>query len=514
MRKSLQAAGNIQLLKYFLALALFPVFFILHGYNENFGLIPWPVMGGLFVKYLAIMLGIFIISYLLFKSVLKSFVFSFYCLAVYFFFGFLHDLVHSFFQESFFASYKFLLPIILVVSAALFFWMQRSNKSFRRPARFVAYLLVLFVAFEIISVGFNVFRNRSAENNLAIPASENETNAPCVNGKPDIFFIVLDEYASTKGLKKYFDYDNSLMDSFFIQNGFYISGGSKSNYNFTPFSLASTFHYDYLSLSEADSLFSNTRLLQGIESFRKNRLTTFLHKQGYELLNFGCFELEQTRLETYADFEWLPGNMIDKQTLSSRIRDDIGWQLRTKNIFSGEFKIPKSYWQKKKRHLHRNDYNLIHLKQELKTAGNKPRFVYAHLMLPHEPYYLDASGNPVSDTAVYLNAIKPEKGYFEQLIYCNKILRELISLAVMETGRERVIIIEGDHGIRFHHAGTSKEMEFDNLNAYYFSDKDYQMLYDTISPVNTFRVILNKYFCGNLPLLKDSSFYMKQKGRY
>ncbi|MDQ3277751.1 MAG: hypothetical protein M3Q06_05465, partial [Bacteroidota bacterium] len=49
---------------------------------------------------------------------------------------------------------------------------------------------------------------------------------------------------------------------------------------------------------------------------------------------------------------------------------------------------------------------------------------------------------------------------------------------------------------------------FRNLNAYYFSDKDYGMLYDSISPVNTFRVVLNKYFSQSFPLLKDSSFYL------
>ena len=33
------------------------------------------------------------------------------------------------------------------------------------------------------------------------------------------------------------------------------------------------------------------------------------------------------------------------------------------------------------------------------------------------------------------------------------------------------------------------------------------LLYPSISPVNTFRVVLNSYFGENLPLLEDKSYY-------
>ncbi len=44
------------------------------------------------------------------------------------------------------------------------------------------------------------------------------------------------------------------------------------------------------------------------------------------------------------------------------------------------------------------------------------------------------------------------------------------------------------------------------LNAIYFSDGDYEMLYPTMSPVNTFRIILNKWFGTQYPLLADHSY--------
>ena len=46
------------------------------------------------------------------------------------------------------------------------------------------------------------------------------------------------------------------------------------------------------------------------------------------------------------------------------------------------------------------------------------------------------------------------------------------------------------------------------LNAYYLPGVGNEALYDEISPVNTFRVILNEYFSANLELLPDRTFFM------
>jgi len=44
-------------------------------------------------------------------------------------------------------------------------------------------------------------------------------------------------------------------------------------------------------------------------------------------------------------------------------------------------------------------------------------------------------------------------------------------------------------------------------NAYYFYDQNYQDLYPTITPVNTFRLVLDQYFDQSLPLLENHHFY-------
>jgi hypothetical protein len=47
------------------------------------------------------------------------------------------------------------------------------------------------------------------------------------------------------------------------------------------------------------------------------------------------------------------------------------------------------------------------------------------------------------------------------------------------------------------------------FNAYYFYDRNYSRLSPDISPVNSFRVILDQYFGLNLPLLENHSYFLR-----
>ena len=57
-----------------------------------------------------------------------------------------------------------------------------------------------------------------------------------------------------------------------------------------------------------------------------------------------------------------------------------------------------------------------------------------------------------------------------------------------------IIILQGDHG-----------NEHKILNAYYFPREDYDLLYETISPINSFRIVFNLYFDADYELLEDES---------
>jgi hypothetical protein len=55
----------------------------------------------------------------------------------------------------------------------------------------------------------------------------------------------------------------------------------------------------------------------------------------------------------------------------------------------------------------------------------------------------------------------------------------------------------------FYKTYINNKDHYKNLSAYYFYDKNYASLSDSISPVNSFRVVLNTYFKKDITLLKN-----------
>ena len=110
-----------------------------------------------------------------------------------------------------------------------------------------------------------------------------------------------------------------------------------------------------------------------------------------------------------------------------------------------------------------------------------------------------------------MTKINIKKAYLDQVKYSNILLKKIIPLIAKPSSRARVVILEGDHGFREFGPEVPINRIFMNLNAYYFSDGDYSRLYNGISPVNSFRVVLNKYFCQSLPMRKDSSVHLIDK---
>ncbi len=489
-----------------------PVFFILHGINENFGLIPRHVVFQLSAYYLLITLLVLGLSLLLLRKADASIVFSFYLLAVFFLFGAFHDFLRSVIKNKLLVSYTFLLPLIFIITLVFFISLRRRKEIGRASMRYFYYLVVIFAVLEVGVLIKNIIVDKSSDNNLGSNPEKLNLTSTCRNHKkPDIFFVVLDGYTSSRCLKEEFDYDNAEVDSVLNANHFFTSRNSRSNYNITPFSLSSTMNFSYLRGGLEKKVASNRVFLQAMETFKGNRLVKFLRTEGYEIQNYGCFDLAGAPTKTIPYFTDVPYALIDNQTLISRTKHDIGWNFAIRNVFTGAFRVPESYKKWKAYHLYRNKYNLEGLLNELKLDSDTPRFVYMHLILPHEPFFFKADGTLASDTAILFNGPNYKDGYLNQLKYCNTLLRKLVQTVATSTGNERVVIIEGDHGYRNYDAKVPINKIFMNLNTYYFSDGDYSQLYDGISPVNSFRVVLNKYFCQSLPMLKDSSVYLIDK---
>ena len=75
-----------------------------------------------------------------------------------------------------------------------------------------------------------------------------------------------------------------------------------------------------------------------------------------------------------------------------------------------------------------------------------------------------------------------------------------------------IIILQGDHGpgsmLDWESLANSNIQErFSILNAYYVPEATKAILYPSISPVNSFRVIFNSVFKSQFEILEDKSYF-------
>jgi hypothetical protein len=148
-----------------------------------------------------------------------------------------------------------------------------------------------------------------------------------------------------------------------------------------------------------------------------------------------------------------------------------------------------------------------------------PKLVFAHIVAPHGPYLFDAQGNALDPSGPFTFAEDPALSglpetvlkYRGQAIFVSGKVQEVVELILERSATPPVIIIQGDHG-----AGVGEEYRsIDDpgvpqraaiLNAYFLPYGCDRYLYPTITPVNTFRIVLNCYFGGAYPLLDDITY--------
>lgn len=326
----------------------------------------------------------------------------------------------------------------------------------------------------------------------AIPSGNDSTFAKGISD-PNIYYIVLDSYTNFESLKKYWKFDNSELTNFLIKRGFYVARRSKSNYNQTHFTIASTFNLSYLHYESFDKLtFAHYPNL--FKLIKNNTLVNILEKNGYQIINYSLFDISNT--SKFYRFELLDEPHFFKNTLFEGIIniDKVGVALGLN--FEPEIDIIKIN---------------LDLASKLKDVTLKNLdnsfFVYAHFMLPHPPYYFDAKGNIMPDN--YARDDSNMWKYLEQLKFTNKLLMELVDFILSNSNVKPVIIIQADHGFRFLKDETAQESESHAiLNAFYFPDRDYKLLYPTVSSVNTFRILLRKYNFLDIETLPDEIFFV------
>ena len=324
----------------------------------------------------------------------------------------------------------------------------------------------------------------------------------------DVYYIILDRYPRSGSPP---EFDNSEFVHELENRGFYVAPQARSNYRQTIQSLPSSLNMRYV----RDSL-GQLRWMH-IQPRQSKRFHTAAddHVLGRILKSLGYQYIHVTSGLTLTDTSRNADRVVDfapSGTLLSR--PDAPSTLENITLVSSGFTTAllrttaATPFLSQQFQVHPGDrYDWLHPARTLawldfmKSVGamKGPKFVFAHLTKPHEPYSFDRHGNITFDLEGWPDDHDPTvpEALYGQLIWLNGQMLEVID-AILDTYDEPpIIVIAGDHGHGSH----------DILAAFLLPDGGESAIYPSITSVNHFRAILDYYFGLDLGLLEDRVYY-------
>ena len=387
-----------------------------------------------------------------------------------------------------------------LVLAATFITIACTRADLRLPHSILNGIALVMVVTPVAQIAWYEWQHARPDP----PIGDTEPAATLADARPDIFYLVFDRYASARTLDRYFGIDTLPITTFLEKRGFYVAAGSHANYLKTGHSLASTFQMDYLdALSEGQGRRSSDwdPIYAMLD---ENRVTRLLKSAGYHHVQVGSW-WSPTQDNPHADLN----PQFGFREFAAIYARDTGLHLLLSLIVPATPYTQSLRWDYGQ--CQRVPWQIEQIKKAARE-GPSPTFVFGHILLPHEPFVFDAQGRCLSEAAA--TARGRVKGYVDQVLYANKVIEDLV--VTLQEGRKNppVIMIQGDEGpfpeTDVGHDRSWREATHDELqikmgimNAYYFPDLDYDLLYPTITPVNSFRVVLTKYFGTQLDRLPD-----------
>ena len=388
------------------------------------------------------------------------------------------------FDPDLFLSYGILL---ILATTGLCFWGGKHHKV----KGYLNVVSVVLIAFPLM--GLANHKISSQKDKLFSPIQPNHASIPnnfnYASPKPDIYYIILDAYMRDDVMNEFWGFDNSEFVNSLESRGFYVVPKSRSNYQQTVFSLASSLNMEYLPTNLGIDTTHQINNIPLIESVERNRVVNFLKSVGYLYVHLSD-DAAETKKSGQADIVITNRKYISffsQYLLSKTILKKVKFysldtiQDKRDNILYGFNKL-----------------------EEIPKNDN-PTFTFAHFLMPHSPQAFDKNGDiPIQSTPA-------SEKYFGEVLYANRKIHQLVDYILVNSETPPIILIQGDHGYLAPAAKIPSAAQikkgYSNLSAYYLPGGGKDKLYETISPANTFRLIFDHYFGTQLGLIEDKSFY-------
>ncbi|MEI7481720.1 MAG: sulfatase-like hydrolase/transferase [Elusimicrobiota bacterium] len=376
-------------------------------------------------------------------------------------------------------NHRLLLPLWsgLFLIASLLIW--RSSARYlliNKAANFISGLLVLLCAATIAVNFWGKSDNKSGLMTNTTSAAPGSIKTISSSTLPDVYFITLDSYAGGTTLEEFYHESNGDFINALKTRKFYVANQSYSNYDNTMPSLASTLNMAYINNVYAEDKSAEKQFVRLAAMIDNSAAAGFLKSKGYQI-HFINSPAKPKQLD-FVDM------LFDTTALA--------------------------YWHTRGAYRRHALSTFEELRNVIKVPG--PKFVFAHSDVPHSPFVFGANCQPINAGFTDKKPDGTEKSnryYLDQLFCVNKLVLPLIDEILTQSPVKPVIVLAADHGLPVGTAGVPSgaiRNRLNIINAYYLPEGISTRLYNSISPVNTFRFIIGQYFGGGFPLLPDEHY--------
>ena len=395
--------------------------------------------------------------------------------------------------------------LLVFTAGFLLKWRISNTKPITRALNIITAVLLIYPLYTIGLFFLQSGGDGIVEKESPLAAYQS-TSQIAPNELPDVYYIIVDGYGRSDVLQELYGYDNSEFIRFLEDRGFYVAEKGRSNYLQTSLSLASSLNLDYL-----DELTVNEQsqdITPLVNLIQDSEVRSFLEAQGYQTVAFetGYPPTTLSDADTFIPYNPDLVNDLENLLLIGSATAALGDRL---NILFNPFLCE----------VRRGNINNIFAALKNIPSLNATTFTFTHIMSPHPPFVFGANGEAVNRGGClgldgdHFEGTPDEyrDGYGQQAAYISQRLEETLDFILNNSATPPIIILQGDHGP----AMTLDWESIDNscmrerssiLNAYYFP-KGSELLYDSITPVNSFRLLFNANFDTELPLLEDRTYF-------
>ena len=478
-------------------LFLLVLFFCLNGSVDNFGFVTTGELLVLGLKIGAATGIAYALVYLCYRRYLAAALIVFFTSGWYLFFGALHDVVKNTTWLSPIKSYSVLVPLLIILSILFAIWIVKRPKYWQRLTFYLNILLLLYCVVDIVRLIAKAGAPSTLHKYAAI-----KIDTSAIQQKPNVYLIVLDEYAGRKSLQDSFHFGN---DSFYnaLHNLGFSNMPATANYNFTAFSMASLLNMDYINRPDNSKDISQHDFMARLEEIRNARVFSIFEEMGYTVHNFSIFDVDNMPAINSGSGDQLLLRhtvLLTDKILHNRADREIGWAIPPRIKKWLPFFKNRSFFDQQQD----NNKAINATRTFARKPPATPSFAYTHVLLPHWPYYADSSGKPNPESLVLPTASWSNKSlYLSYLKYGNGLVTQLLA-DIVQNDPSAILLLVSDHGFRNYHDNRRYQpLQFDALCAVRMPG--IQPTPFNRSHVNFFPWLFNNAFGQQLPFLKDSS---------